>query len=117
MMLSEIISTAIADEPDMRLVQGSPPAAELGSHTRRHRIDAVILSADEDFQEEELLQALRQNPRLCLLVVDGRRDQAIVHHLAPTQDLLVGLADCTLAPAIRAGVALRIERAMPGPPR
>ena len=44
-MLSEIISTAIAAEPQMRVVPGAPSMAELGEYTRRRHIDAVIFAS------------------------------------------------------------------------
>lgn len=108
-MLSEIISSAIAAEPTMRVVPGAPSMAELGDYTRRRRIDAVIFAAgNQSFAEDKIADLLRANPRLCLLAVDGGGDQAIVHFLTPSRSVFPGLEAATLTTAIRAGTWLRL---------
>jgi hypothetical protein len=106
-MLGEIIGAAIADEADMWVVEGSPSIAKLGEYSRRRRIDAIILPAG-GIGEEDIQRAFRANPRLCLLAVDAPSDRAVLHHLTPTAKTVDGLADTAIAPAIRAGVALRL---------
>ncbi len=108
-MLSEIIRTAIAAEPQLRLVAGAPSNAELGNYIRRRHIDAVIFaSGNRDFEDGEIAGLLRVNPRLCLLAIDGRENQAVVHFLAPSHEVFPGLEAATLAAAIRAGTRLRL---------
>lgn len=109
-MLNEIISSAIAAEPQLRLVSGQPAVAELGEYTRRRHIDAVIFaSGNRDFADERIAGLLRANPRLCLLAVDGREDQAVVHFLAPLHQAFHGLEAASLADAIRTGTWLRLQ--------
>lgn len=109
-MLSEIISTAITADAQMRIVPGAPTLAELGKYTRRRHIDAVIFaSANPAFADERIDQLLQVNPRLCLMAVDGRMDRAIVHFLAPSHAEFPGLEAPTLAAALRAGTGLRLD--------
>jgi len=108
-MLSEIIRTAIAAEPQVRVVAGAPSMAELGDYTRRRHIDAVIFAfGNQDFADEKIAGLLRVNPRLCLLAVDGRENRAVVHFLAPSRAVYPTLEAATLAAAIRAGTRLRL---------
>jgi hypothetical protein len=109
-MLTEIIGIAIGAEPDLRIVTGEPAAADIGAYTRRRRIDAVIFSAyDRRFDDANILVQLRANPRLCLLGLDGKRNRATLHRLAPSNEHLDGLAQATLVSAIRDGTLLRLR--------
>ena len=108
-MLSEIISSAIATEPQMRVVPGTPSIRELGEYTRRRHIDTVIFAhGNQDFAGEKIAGLLRVNPRLCLLGVDGRENRAVVHFLAPASTVFPTLEASTLTAAIRAGTGLRL---------
>lgn len=108
-MLTEIIRSAIASEPDMAIVEGDDRTAELGTYTRRRRIDVVIfISGDEHFADDRITALLRTNPRLSLLAMDGGRDQGTLHHLVPAHHDIGRLAQPSLAAAIRAGAALRL---------
>jgi hypothetical protein len=108
-MLSEIITAAIAAEPQMRIVPGTPSMPELGKYTRRRHIDTVIFaSGNQDFREETIAGLLQANPRLGLLAVDGREDRAVVHFLAPSREVFPSLQAATLTAAIRAGTRLRV---------
>jgi hypothetical protein len=109
-MLSEIVSEALAGQPNMRVVAGPTAAINFGSYTRRRRVDAVIFVAGNDaFRDEAITGLLRANPRLCLLAIEGSEDRAILHHLVPTAKVFTGLAHATLVSAILAGTALRLE--------
>jgi hypothetical protein len=117
-MLTEIIRSTIATEPDMSIVAGNVDmsifegnvegTAALGVYTRRRRIDVVIfVSGDENFADDKIFGLLRANPRLSLLAMDGRRDEGTLHHLVPAHDAIGRLAHASLTAAIRAGAALR----------
>ena len=108
-MLSEIISAAIAGEPQMRIVSGTPSLPELGRYTRQRHIDTVIFaSGNQDFKDETIAGLLQVNPRLCLLAVDGQEDRAVVHFLARSREVFPSLEAATLTAAIRAGTRLRL---------
>jgi hypothetical protein len=108
-MLTEIISTTISTEPTMRIVSGAPAPAEIGAYTRRKHINAVIfMSENSHFDEDGILDLLRVNPRLCLLGLDGLRNRAILHRLAPWHERIDDLAQPTLVSAIYSGTMLRL---------
>jgi hypothetical protein len=109
-MLTEIIRSVIANEPDITIVEGEVDrTVELGAYTRRRRIDVVIfVSGDENFADDKIFSLLRANPRLGLLAMDGRHDQGKLHHLVPAHDAIGRLAHASLTSAIRAGAALRL---------
>jgi hypothetical protein len=104
-MLNEIVSAAIALEPDMTIVDSLLRRDEgLGAFTRQRRIDVVIYpAADGCFDDDTILGLLKANPRLSLLALDGERDAGTLHRLAPAQDAIGRLAQSSLAAAIRAG--------------
>ena len=65
-MLNEIVSAAIASEPDMTVVDSLARRDEgLGAFTRQRHIDVVIYpAADGGFDDETILGLLKANPRL-----------------------------------------------------
>jgi hypothetical protein len=102
-MLSDIITNAIAGEPDMVIVAGVTDPAAIG-----RRADVVIFPAgDARFSDTGITRLLRANPRLGLLAIDGAADSASLHHLVPARDDIGPLAQASLTGAIRAGAALR----------
>jgi hypothetical protein len=110
-MLNEIIRATVSAEPDMTIVED--PARddeELGTYTRRRRIDVVIFVAgDKNFADDKIVQMLRINPRLRLLSMDGKCDRGTLHHLVPAHDAIGRLAQSTLTAALRTGAALRLN--------
>ncbi len=109
-MLSEIIGATVEAAPEMKVVPGVPTMAELGEYTRRRRIDAVIFaSGNQDFAGETITGLLRSNPRLCLVAVDGRDNQATAHFLAPSRAVFPGLEASTLTAAMQAGTRMRLR--------
>lgn len=108
LMLNEIVRAAIAGEPDMAVIGGGRCPGELGLYTKRNRIDVVIfVFGDETFADDRIDHILRDNPRLSLLGMDRKRDSSVLHHLVPAHDQFDGLAQPSLAAAIRAGAALK----------
>jgi hypothetical protein len=104
-MLNEIVSAAIASEPDMTVVDSlARPDESLGAFTRQRHIDVVIYPApDGGFDDDTILRLLKANPRLSLLALNGERDAGTLHRLAPAHDAVGRLAQSSLAAAIRAG--------------
>jgi hypothetical protein len=110
-MLNEVIRATIATEPDMTIVEHPIRCADdIGTYTRRHRIEVVIFVAgNEIFADDKIVQILRTNPRLSLLSIDGKRDHGTLHRLVPAHDSIGRLAQSSLTAAIRAGAALRLN--------
>jgi hypothetical protein len=108
-MLNEILRSAISSEPDMAIVDYVIKREdELGTYTRRRRIDVIIFGAGNDnFSDDAIVRLLQANPRLSLLSIDGTRDQGTLHHLVLAHDAIGRLAQSSLTDAIRAGAALR----------
>jgi hypothetical protein len=107
-MLNAIIRNAIAAEADMTIVEHIAADTDLGSFTRRRRIDVVLFSAgDCVFTDASIDRLLRANPRLGLLAVHGVQDRGVLHHLVPACKEVCPLSRSSLTEAIRAGAALR----------
>jgi hypothetical protein len=109
-MLSDIIRGAVALEPDIAIVESAAvPTLDLGSFTRRHRIDVLIChAADADFTNDLIDRLLHSNPRLGLVAIDGADDSGVLHRLVPAHDRFAGLRQSSLIDAIRAGAAIRV---------
>lgn len=108
-MLTEIIGAAIEADPRICIVSGRPERSDIGAYARRKHIDAVIFtSGDRNFDDESIFGLLRMNPRLCLLGLDGLRNRAILHRLAPMHENIEDLAQANLVSAIHSGTALRL---------
>jgi hypothetical protein len=107
-MLNTIIRNAFAAENDMTVIEHIDPRADLGTLTRRRRIDVVLFSVgDHALTDANIERLLHTNPRLGVLVMDGPHDCGVLHHLVRTCNNFAPLARSTLAAAIRAGAALR----------
>jgi hypothetical protein len=108
-MLNDVMRATISSEPDMTIVEGAVcDDDDIGAYTLKRRIDVVIYPAGSThFADDKLVRALKANPRLALLSIDGPRDQGMLHHLVPAQDTIGRLAQSSLTAAIRAGAALR----------
>jgi hypothetical protein len=108
-MLCEIIGQAIAAEPDMVVVDHDDNGpADLGTASRRRRVDVIIFPAGANgLSNANICALLHANPRLGLVEMDGAHDRGTLHHLVPVRDDIGELAQSTLATAIRAGARLR----------
>jgi hypothetical protein len=109
-MLSDIVTQAIASEPDMVIVDGMQcEIDDLDIFSVRRRVDVVIFGESyEHFSQGFVSRLLHKNPRIGLLAIDGVADRATLHHLVPVQDEVGPLDQTSVVGAIRAGAALRL---------
>jgi hypothetical protein len=108
-MLRDVVTLAIAGEPDMVLVENTADASEdLCAYARRKKIDVVIFSKAPQLSDQaridDLLHAV---PRIGLLEVIGAEDRGALHHLVKAHDEIGSLTQPSLVAGIRAGAALR----------
>jgi DNA-binding NarL/FixJ family response regulator len=109
-MLNTIIGGVVAAESDMTIVGETDTADAAFEFMRHRRIDLVLFSRRAiTFDSPQIDQALRTNPRLGLLAVDGPADCATLHHLVRSDDDFRPLHAATLAEAIRVGASLRVR--------
>jgi DNA-binding NarL/FixJ family response regulator len=97
-IMREIIQQAIADEPDMVIVNGSLPA-DLRGALERSAADFVISGADHELAEVGAL--LEERPRLRVLSVVGDGREAFLYELRPTRTPLGEVSPRTIVDAIR----------------
>ncbi len=96
-ILREIIEQAVADEPDMEIVEaGDVP---LGQAVESSMADFVIAGADYDFGE--VARALDVRPRLRVLAVSGDGREAFLYELRPTRTPLGEVSPRRIVDAIR----------------
>jgi hypothetical protein len=108
-MLRDVITLAIADEPDMVIVENAAGASEdFGAYARRKKIDVVIFSKAPELSDQARLDDLLcAIPRIGLLEVIGAEDRGTLHHLVAAHHEIGPLTQPNLVAAIRAGAALR----------
>jgi hypothetical protein len=98
-MLREIIERAVADEPDMVLVEADAPELPLHEAVESAGADFVIAGSDYDFGE--VAQVLDERPRLRVLAVAGDGREAFLYELRPTRTPLGQVSPRTIVDAIR----------------
>jgi hypothetical protein len=111
-MLKDIVRAAIADEPDLVLVEaGAVLSDDLAASISRRHVDVVIYQAGGDrLPTIGVDQLLRANPRLGLVAIDVGNDRGTMHRLIPAHDVFTGLSRASLIEAIRASIALSAGR-------
>src|SRR5665213_3609410 len=84
-MLCEIIGQAVAAEPDMVVVEHDDNApADLGTASRRRRVDVIIFPAGANgLSKANICALLHANPRLGLVQMDGAHGRGTLDHLVP----------------------------------
>lgn len=96
-ILREIIEQAVADEPDMEIVDaGDVPLREA---VESSKADFVIAGADYNFAE--VARVLDERPRLRVLAVAGDGREAFLYELRPTRTPLGEVSPRTIVDAIR----------------
>jgi len=108
-MLRDIIALAIADEPDIEIVENAVgPTEDVAAYTRRKRVDVLIFSdVSSPFDDAHIDDLLHANPRLGLIEVNGPQDRGMLHRLVAAHEDIGALAQSSLTAAIRAGAAMR----------
>ena len=96
-ILREIIEQAVADEPDMEIVEGD--AGPLLEAVEASKADFVIAGADYDLGE--VARVLAERPRLRVLAVSGVGREAFLYELRPTRTPLGEVSPRTIVDAIR----------------
>lgn len=97
-ILREIIEQAVADEPDMEIVEAET-GVPLREAVESSKADFVIAGADYDFGE--VARALDERPRLRVLAVAGDGREAFLYELRPTRTPLGEVSPRTIVDAIR----------------
>jgi DNA-binding NarL/FixJ family response regulator len=98
-ILREIIEQAVADEPDMEIVEIEGSGVPLRQAVATARADFVIAGADYDFGE--VARVLDERPRLRILAVAGDGREAFLYELRPTRTPLGEVSPQTIVDAIR----------------
>lgn len=108
-MLSDIISQAVAAEPDMVIISDlADQTTELASFSLQHQVDVIILdSGEEHFSEQEIDRLLQINPRLGVIAIEGACDRGVLQRLVPSREPFSPLTKSGVIEAIRAGASLR----------
>ena len=108
-MLGDIIALAIANEPDMVLVDTvAVPDEHFAARLHRKHIDVVIYSAAAtSLSEAQIADLLLSSPRTGLIEVNGEDDSGVLHRLVVLRDAIKPLTQPNLSEAIRAAAALR----------
>jgi chemotaxis response regulator CheB len=98
-ILREIIERAVADEPDMEIVDSEAGNMPLREAIEASEPDFVIAGADYDFGE--VARVLDERPRLRVLAVAGDGREAFLYELRPTRTPLGEVSPRTIVDAIR----------------
>jgi DNA-binding NarL/FixJ family response regulator len=98
-ILREIIERAVADEPDMEIVDSEAGNMPLREAIEASEPDFVIAGADYDFGE--VARVLDERPRLRVLAVAGDGREAFLYELRPTRTPLGEVSPRTIVEAIR----------------
>jgi DNA-binding NarL/FixJ family response regulator len=100
-MLQDVVMQAIAEQPDMFVVDAACSTAELPDALRQRSIDLAIVPLGGQAELDETADALYTAPRLKIIGItrDGR--DSYLHELVPHTVALGNLAPGQLAEVIR----------------
>jgi hypothetical protein len=96
--LRDIVTDALADEPDAVLMSGSVDAAALRTAPR---CDAIVAESAEPDDDEYARRLLDLIPWGRVLLIATRGDRAAVYELQPHKLVMMGVSPSDLVRAIR----------------
>jgi hypothetical protein len=108
-MLSNVLTAALAQAPDIVVAGNVGEGEDLASEIRLASADALILQSSQPGAAESFAPLLRRFPALKVVAIDGTGRRGFVHQLHPYSIRLAKLSADVLQSALRTGPSRKLR--------